>query len=169
MTLLNLKMRRISVPADFDRLELAPGDARLNEIIEDCTGRSLFDGSSSSLSTSPKAMRGQGLGEQLMRIAEESFAEKVLHRYLAGDPQLSGIRVYRKRGYSEFGRLADIHQDIPYLIFKSLCLLHQVDNGKTVIRAVDKTLGRFIGPASFFSVLVPYEGGCTYTLNGFRP
>ena len=70
----------------------------------------------------PESMRGQGIGERLMRMAEEVAQKKNCTGIWLETFSFQAPEFYQKLGYSEFGRLADYPPGHTRLYYqKSLC------------------------------------------------
>jgi GNAT superfamily N-acetyltransferase len=70
----------------------------------------------------PEQMRGQGIGERLMRMAEDIAQKKNCIGIWLETFSFQAPGFYRKLGYSEFGRLADYPPGHTRLYYqKTLC------------------------------------------------
>ena len=70
----------------------------------------------------PEQMRGQGIGEQLMRMAEDIAQKKNCIGIWLETFSFQAPGFYRKLGYSEFGHLADYPPGHTRLYYqKTLC------------------------------------------------
>ena len=78
-----------------------------NEVIGGLYGKISYRWLLIDLVSVPESMRGQGIGEQLMRKAEEVAREKQCVGIWLETFSFQAPGFYRKLGYVEFGRLAD--------------------------------------------------------------
>ena len=82
-------------------------DPDSNEVIGGLYGKISYRWLLIDLVSVPESMRGQGIGEQLMRKAEEVAREKQCVGIWLETFSFQAPGFYRKLGYVEFGRLAD--------------------------------------------------------------
>ena len=97
-------------------------DPDSNEVIGGLYGKVSYRWLLIDLVSVPESMRGQGIGERLMRMAEEVAQKKHCIGIWLETFSFQAPGFYRKLGYSEFGRLADYppgHTRFYYQ--KSLC------------------------------------------------
>ena len=97
-------------------------DPDSNEVIGGLYGKVSYRWLLIDLVSVPESMRGQGIGEQLMRMAEEVARMKNCTGIWLETFSFQAPGFYQKLGYSEFGRLADYppgHTRFYYQ--KSLC------------------------------------------------
>lgn len=78
-----------------------------NEVIGGLYGKISYRWLLIDLVSVPESMRGQGIGEQLMRKAEEVAREKQCVGIWLETFSFQAPGFYRKLGYVEFGRLLD--------------------------------------------------------------
>lgn len=82
-------------------------DPDSNEVIGGLYGKISYRWLLIDLVSVPESMRGQGIGEQLMRKAEEVAREKQCVGIWLETFSFQAPGFYRKLGYVEFGRLLD--------------------------------------------------------------
>ncbi len=82
-------------------------DPDSNEVIGGLYGKISYRWLLIDLVSVPESMRGQGIGEQLMRQAEDIAREKQCVGIWLETFSFQAPGFYQKLGYVEFGRLAD--------------------------------------------------------------
>lgn len=82
-------------------------DPDSNEVIGGLYGKVSYRWLLIDLVSVPESMRGQGIGERLMRMAEEVAREKNCTGIWLETFSFQAPGFYQKLGYCEFGRLAD--------------------------------------------------------------
>ncbi|PTR19825.1 GNAT family N-acetyltransferase [Pseudomonas sp. GV085] len=82
-------------------------DPDSNEVIGGLYGKVSYRWLLIELVSVPESMRGQGIGERLMRMAEEVAHKKNCTGIWLETFSFQAPVFYQKLGYSEFGRLAD--------------------------------------------------------------
>ena len=82
-------------------------DPASNEVIGGLYGKISYRWLLIDLVSVPESMRGQGIGERLMHMAEETAREKHCLGIWLETFSFQAPGFYRKLGYSEFGRLDD--------------------------------------------------------------
>ncbi|MFV3411147.1 GNAT family N-acetyltransferase [Pseudomonas sp. NY15436] len=97
-------------------------DPDSNEVIGGLYGKISYRWLLIDLVSVPESMRGQGIGERLMRMAEEVAQEKSCTGIWLETFSFQAPGFYQKLGYSEFGRLVDYPPGHTRLYYqKSLC------------------------------------------------
>lgn len=97
-------------------------DPDSNEVIGGLYGKVSYRWLLIDLVSVPESMRGQGIGERLMRMAEEVAQKKNCTGIWLETFSFQAPEFYQKLGYSEFGRLADYPPGHTRLYYqKSLC------------------------------------------------
>jgi predicted N-acetyltransferase YhbS len=93
-----------------------------NEVIGGLYGKISYRWLLIDLVSVPESMRGQGIGERLMRMAEEVAQKKNCTGIWLETFSFQAPGFYQKLGYTEFGRLADYPPGHTRFYFqKSLC------------------------------------------------
>nr|WP_241022007.1 GNAT family N-acetyltransferase [Burkholderia sp. Ac-20353] len=93
-----------------------------NEVIGGLYGKISYRWLLIDLVSVPEQMRNQGIGERLMRMAEEIAQKKHCIGIRLETFSFQAPGFYRKLGYSEFGRLADYPPGHTRFYFqKTLC------------------------------------------------
>jgi GNAT superfamily N-acetyltransferase len=106
----------------YETFALLLRDADSNEVIGGLYGKVSYRWLLIDLISVPESMRGQGIGERLMRMAEEVAQKKHCIGIWLETFSFQAPGFYRKLGYSEFGRLADYPPGHIRLYYqKSLC------------------------------------------------
>ena len=82
-------------------------DSGSNEVIGGLYGKVSYQWLLIDLVSVPESMRGRGIGERLMRMAEDIAQKKNCTGILLETFSFQAPGFYQKLGYSEFGRLAD--------------------------------------------------------------
>ncbi|WP_322617931.1 GNAT family N-acetyltransferase [Pseudomonas sp. BIC9C] len=82
-------------------------DPDSNEVIGGLYGKVSYRWLLIDLVSVPESMRGRGIGERLMRMAEEVAQKKQCIGIWLETFSFQAPGFYRKLGYSEFGRLED--------------------------------------------------------------
>jgi len=82
-------------------------DLDSNEVIGGLYGKASYRWLLIDLVSVPESMRGQGIGERLMHMAEEVAKKKHCIGIWLETFSFQAPGFYQKLGYSEFGRLAD--------------------------------------------------------------
>ncbi|WP_085718992.1 N-acetyltransferase [Pseudomonas sp. B28(2017)] len=97
-------------------------DPDSNEVIGGLYGKVSYRWLLIDLVSVPESMRGQGIGERLMRMAEEVAQKKHCIGIWLETFSFQAPGFYQRLGYSEFGRLADYPPGHTRFYFqKSLC------------------------------------------------
>lgn len=97
-------------------------DPDSNEVIGGLYGKISYRWLLIDLVSVPESMRGQGIGERLIRMAEEAAQKKNCTGIWLETFSFQAPGFYQKLGYSEFGRLADYPPGHTRLYYqKSLC------------------------------------------------
>jgi predicted N-acetyltransferase YhbS len=82
-------------------------DPDSNEVIGGLYGKVSYQWLLIDLVSVPESMRGRGIGERLMRMAEDIAQKKNCTGIWLETFSFQAPGFYQKLGYSEFGRLAD--------------------------------------------------------------
>ncbi|WP_283188609.1 GNAT family N-acetyltransferase [Pseudomonas sp. PMCC200344] len=97
-------------------------DPDSNEVIGGLYGKVSYRWLLIDLVSVPESIRGQGIGERLMRMAEDIAQKKNCTGIWLETFSFQAPGFYQKLGYSEFGRLADYPPGHTRLYYqKSLC------------------------------------------------
>lgn len=106
----------------YETFALLLRDPDSNEIIGGLYGKVSYRWLLIDLVSVPESMRGQGIGERLMRMAEEVAQKKNCTGIWLETFSFQAPAFYQKLGYCEFGRLADYPPGHTRLYYqKSLC------------------------------------------------